>query len=166
MCVPCAIGWVDFGLFICSTKIPLRFVEYPSKITKIATKTGIPSDRYIFIYNSWSRILDHSLCTVLKGSKTFLILKSKNFTEIKRRRFLRWFKKSTLPYQTKCNFKNLDKNAILPQFSSISKKYVTVTSFSFLEPAENCNGYIVPHVWIVGSFPLLGYKQITEGVRL
>jgi hypothetical protein len=27
-----------------------------------------------------------------------------------------------------------------------SKKYVTVTSFLFLEPAENCNSYIVPHV--------------------
>jgi hypothetical protein len=41
------------------------------------------------------------------------------------------------------------------------KKYVMVTSFSFLEPAEIFNGYIVPHVWIVGSFPLLRYKQIT-----
>jgi hypothetical protein len=33
----CKEGWVDFGLFTISTKLPLRVVTYHSKITKIAT---------------------------------------------------------------------------------------------------------------------------------
>jgi hypothetical protein len=35
----CIVGWVDFGLFFTfSTKVPLRFVTYLSKVPKIATK--------------------------------------------------------------------------------------------------------------------------------
>jgi hypothetical protein len=34
----CTLGWVDFGLFTFSTKVPLRFVIYLPKLPKIAKK--------------------------------------------------------------------------------------------------------------------------------
>jgi hypothetical protein len=34
----CTLGWVDFGLFTFSTKVPMRFVIYLPKLPKIAKK--------------------------------------------------------------------------------------------------------------------------------
>jgi hypothetical protein len=50
----CIIGWVDIGT---RTKVPLRFVTYLSKVTKINKNSVSPSDRFIVGPN----ILGHAL---------------------------------------------------------------------------------------------------------
>jgi hypothetical protein len=81
-CGYCRLGWVDIGI---GTKVPLGFVTYLSKVTKINEKSV------------GQNILGHA---VYRGPKFFF--HNMDFMGIKRCRILRRFQKYKLTLVTKC----------------------------------------------------------------
>jgi hypothetical protein len=59
----CIVGWVDIGT---GTKVPLRFVTYLSKVTKITKKTHLPLHHWLKHFES---------CTILyRGPTNFFTI--------------------------------------------------------------------------------------------
>jgi hypothetical protein len=86
---PCTVGWVDIGT---RTKVPLGFVTYLSKVTKLTKKCFDPVTASSLVKTFW----------VMHYIEFKIFFQNMDFMGIKRRRIARRFQKCNLTLVTKC----------------------------------------------------------------